>query len=624
MKQKKKNTKVVQSGTFIEPVWKLWRLSPVMLVIAFVPLISSAKTYDAGMSKFPWFSSNDQWVDIFLYWKGQMLILLALIMVAMLTISVIDAAWYPVWKRIKTPEMLWIFLYLLLATGSAVFSEYRSFALLGSYEQWEGLNVILAYVTVFFYVCLVVDSDRQIRYLCYAVIIGSFIMGLIGTFQYLGMDLFRSDLGQAIMNLMSSRKMKFSFNFSEGWVYATLYNPNYVGSYAALVLPVLLAVALIEWKKIPIFWTILSIAGTCLMTVTLIGSQSLTGCIGVIASLIFVAVIRFPNLLEAWGIKKILLGAAGVGVLITVMCFMFPEQIQFGVNKLIRPTKDYHMIKKMESTSKGLAVTTVDGDTIYVQVTGEISAPVTARDEQQTELELIKDSEKNYYTPDDQRFSMIRFSPKTISVGEEADTYEAVEVSNPEINKAWTIAKVDDTYMVYNALGKLDDLREIPSFGFEKNQHFGDKRGYIWSRTIPLFKRYLFLGSGPNTFTEVFPNDDYVGKTNMNYDGVPVTKPHNMYFQTWVQTGMLSLVAYLFLMGWYWIKSLLLYWKRPLRTFTEKVGFAIYISVTGYLITGIANDSTVTVAPVFWSLLALGIVINLRIKYQEKTAEKNS
>lgn len=34
------------------------------------------------------------------------------------------------------------------------------------------------------------------------------------------------------------------------------------------------------------------------------------------------------------------------------------------------------------------------------------------------------------------------------------------------------------------------------------------------------------------------------------------------------------------------------------------------ISVFGYIVTGIANDSTVAVAPVFWGLLGVGLAVN--------------
>lgn len=192
--------------------------------------------------------------------------------------------------------------------------------------------------------------------------------------------------------------------------------------------------------------------------------------------------------------------------------------------------------------------------------------------------------------------------------------YDALRVVDHQFvyekDKTWTIVRIGNEYRVYNAFQKVDQLQEIPAVGFADCQHFGDKRGYIWSRTIPLLKDFIVTGSGPSTFTMIFPNNDYIGKTNMNYDGVTVTKPHNMYLQIWTQTGLLSLIAFLLLFAWYFVKGLRLYWNRQLVTVPEKMGMAFMTALFGYMVTGIANDSTVAVAPVFWGMLGLGMAVN--------------
>ena len=144
----------------------------------------------------------------------------------------------PEWRRLCSLEVLWLGSYLVLSVLSSLLSAYPSFAIWGSYEQWEGLFVLLAYGIFFLYVYLTVDTEWIVRLVVYGLVAGGFLMGLLGTFQFFGMDLFRGKAGQMLMNLLSENKMKFTFNFSEGWVYASLYNPNYVGSYAALLLPV--------------------------------------------------------------------------------------------------------------------------------------------------------------------------------------------------------------------------------------------------------------------------------------------------------------------------------------------------------------------------------------------------
>jgi hypothetical protein len=409
--------------------------------------------------------------------------------------------------------------------------------------------------------------------------------------------------------------MNFSFNFSDGWVYATLYNPNYVGSYVALVLPVVVVIAVADWGKIPKFWSILAMVTICLLIVTLVGSQSLTGCVGVIAAILFFLVFMWKRILGSLGWKKVAAGAVAAAVFVGIVCVVFPDEVRAGVNKLFHPTEDYHLIASMLDTDKGLQVKTVRDDVFYLQFTGDAENPFDTSEEDGTEIALQKD-ESGYYTFSDERFDNFRLYQTTATV--DGTSYMAVCIFNPTINKQWTITQIDGSYQVYTVYQKLDKLEEIPAFGFKNCQHFGDKRGYIWSRTLPLLNRYLVLGSGPDTFTEVFPNNDYIGKTNMNYNGVSVTKPHNLFLQIWVQTGLVSLIAFLGIFLFYFISSIHLYYHCCFDIM-EKIGVALMIGTFGYIVTGLANDSNVTVAPVYWSLMGLGMAVNHLVRKKSNT-----
>ena len=92
--------------------------------------------------------------------------------------------------------------------------------------------------------------------------------------------------------------------------------------------------------------------------------------------------------------------------------------------------------------------------------------------------------------------------------------------------------------------------------------------------------------------------------------GMIFTKPHNLYLQIGVQTGVISLIAYLCFNLIYLIDSIRLYWKRESSTFMDWVGMGIMLSITGYLISGLVNDSTVTMAPVYWCLMGIGLAVN--------------
>ena len=148
-------------------------------------------------------------------------------------------------------------------------------------------------------------------------------------------------------------------------------------------------------------------------------------------------------------------------------------------------------------------------------------------------------------------------------------------------------------------------------------RHLVSNRGYIWSRTIPMLKDSIFIGYGPDNFTMVFPQEDYIGRFNTGTTGMTnmvIDKPHNMYLQTAVNTGVISLLALLFMWAFYLFDCVKLYIKGNMNSFTEYIGAAIFISIMAYLVAGLFNDSVVSVAPLFWVLLGMGIAINRTIK----------
>ena len=127
----------------------------------------------------------------------------------------------------------------------------------------------------------------------------------------------------------------------------------------------------------------------------------------------------------------------------------------------------------------------------------------------------------------------------------------------------------------------------------------------------------LLIGSGPDNFVYQFPNNDYVSLINNGYYGDVVTRPHNMYLQIWVQTGFVSLLAFLALFFLYFLSSLRLYYRRELGVL-EQIGVAVMTGCFSYMTAGLANDSTVSVAPVYWGLLGLGLAVNALVLRKDK------
>lgn len=164
---------------------------------------------------------------------------------------------------------------------------------------------------------------------------------------------------------------------------------------------------------------------------------------------------------------------------------------------------------------------------------------------------------------------------------------------------------------------------DFKTWGFEGMESAGSSRGYIYSRSIPMMLDTMLIGHGPDTYAIYFPQHDYEGKREfLSTENRLVDKPHSMYLQMGINTGVPSLLAFIAMIIIYFISCFKIY--RRIDYSDEYYGFSIGIlcGVVGYLITGFFNDSIVSVAPVFWILLGAGFSINRIIKLkQEKVKE---
>jgi O-antigen ligase len=89
-----------------------------------------------------------------------------------------------------------------------------------------------------------------------------------------------------------------------------------------------------------------------------------------------------------------------------------------------------------------------------------------------------------------------------------------------------------------------------------------------------------------------------------------VDKPHNMYLQILFGEGGIALLAFLTIILLYLVDSFRLYALKKQYKTNQIFGAALCLGVVGYLCAGMFNDSVVSVAPVFWIILGVGIAVN--------------
>jgi O-antigen ligase len=582
-------------------------LMPIAAIITIIPLIVFSKFVKLSEIEMKSWTGEQIYADFFSYYKSQWLIVFTVL-------ALVFFFTYLIIKRFKFEKsFLYIptALYGGLIVLSTVTSKYSDIAFKGFLGRYEGMLVLLCYLSLMLIVFNLVKAEKQIKFLLGALLISVAIICLIGLFQFLGMDLFKSDFGKKLILPKEYHQFKdnVNFRFEDTYIYSTLTNPNYVGSYTVLLIPVAFIFMLFSKK------TYLKIGGavlTGLLLINLFGSRSRAGLIGLFI-IVVISAILFKKVIFK---KKILASAIVVGVLV----------LFFGANFALKGA----LIERVVS-----------------------------------ELSLIKSDEAQFFDLQD-----ITFNDNTVSIVSSTETltienrendlffFDAmgnpVDINMQQSEGSTVIAFTDPSYKDYNLTIKgniitvnqkgvsfplrgikggfkligingeeTDNIVKAASIGFEGQERLGSARGYIWSRTLPMLKDRLLLGDGPDTFTIEFPQNDYIGKIRAY--GTPhmiVDKPHNMYLQIAMNTGVLSLLSVLTLFGFYILQSLKLYMKSMNNSFASISGAGIFLSICGYLAAGLFNDSLVAVAPVFWILLGLGFVCNGLNKKQKDNMQK--
>lgn len=574
-----------------------WFLIPLILIITVLPLIVKLKTYDPKLMQFSWFPNNTEQPDFFLYYKQWIFIGLSIIMVILLIVRA-----YLKGKSIRfSPIFIPLSVYALLVILSTVFSKYTAISLRGSLEQFESVFAILGYCLVVYYAFLFINTEKDVKNIFGFFTMGALILAAIGLTQFFGHDFFATQLGTKLITSMDNQT-GLLFNFGGNRVYSTLYNPNYVGVYAALVAPIFLILLLFSKKIINSLLYLILIIG---LGICEIGSQSLGGLAGIAVASFAIIIFMWRYLLKRFYVT--------IPILLILFAAIFFINKQSDNILLKRVLGQYPIVK----TEKNLTDINTGNDKVTISYKGnqlnivmlvDTAIEFVLTDENNNNINYTFDEPTGRYVIQDERFPGFTFGPTQIG------DYLSFVVNIDGINWPFTNQTGDGTYYLYNRYGKFDKIVNAPSSVFTGYESIASGRGYLWSRTIPLIKDNIILGSGPDTFIIAFPQQDYLGLYNYGYQDVIVTKPHNLYLQIAIQTGLLSLIAFLLFYLMYAITCIRLYIKGRYHSYYAKVGIAIFIGSLSYMVANVANDSSITTAPVFWVLIGIGIAVNYKAK----------
>lgn len=601
-KQKKTGRNTIKGG-IREQIRENALLIPVMFVLAVIPLVLRYHAYDSRMNVFSWYADSGEKQDYFLYYKSVWFMIVSAIMLAVFL-------WYQVRERrqgknLPLKFLIPIGLYAGLTLLSAICSKYRYFSIHGISDHFESVFVHLGYCVTLLYGAYFLRKEKQLRMLTAVWNAGILLFLLLGILQLAGVDIMNSKIMTWLIfpsKFWSKAGTLLRNVFEKGRVFATLYNPNYVGSYVAMALPVLLAVcvaAKAKWKKA------LYLAEAALLFLCLLGSGSKNGLLTLVFILLLMAVL-YRGGREKW--KK-----AGIGLAAGILVFG-------GIFLVYNHLRDNQLTDRLgssltiEKTVTGDALETIEtlDDCVRIVYNGnELKAECISDENGQLKLQFTDEKGNPIFTKekgegvlalDDARFPFEIFQATSNNI------YHFIICID---GKDWIFSNQTgfQGYFFRNAYGKYTKIEKAESVLFTDYSRLFSGRGYIWGRSIPLLKDTIFIGSGPDTFVTRFPQKDYIEAGRAGIPGI-VSKPHNMYLQIGVQNGVAALLAFLAVYVLYGAWCFRLYWKNARRSYLSTMGTGFFLGTLGYMLAGIANDSMIVVSPVFWAMLGIGLAIN--------------
>lgn len=587
---------------------------PIILLMGIIPLIVHTYSYNSNLSQFNWFPSGaDSQTDFFFGWKMITIIVVGIVMAGIL--------FYQYFKKKQglrfENAFYFLFFYAMFVAMSALFSSYKYWVVRGSYELFEPVWVVFVYILLCYYTYHFVQQEQQVKFILCGAGIGMAVVTLIGVFQYFGMDFFKTGFGKHLITNPSwwDNLDSLSFNMLEGTSYTTLYNPNFLSFYFGMLIPLLVCVFIAAkraWQRV------LIIVAEVLCLICLKGSRSDTGWMALVVGGVILALVLLSRKKKAFCVALAIMLIGGVAA----VAVGSKTDVGIQIKNTIVGTfciDDRYAVRDIDTGTDSVMLN-VRGNKMYVSYTTDESGVIVPNctDENGQTLELaMTDADNQIYVINDERFAGGSIQP--ILLGD--DNIPAISVTYDGI--AWDFVETQEAgYCYLNKAGKLVKWEQIKNAKL-LNEDAMSYRGHMWNVTIPLLGKHVLIGSGANTYMFEYPQDDYLGQAYIYGFNSYEVKAHCWYLQQWVESGLIGTLALLIFMAWYAVQSIRIYRRVDLHESLSWIGFGLFAAVLVYLIAGIANDSNVCTAPVFWGMLGLGMATNRMLVEKEKLFVKD-
>ena len=503
----------------------------------------------------------------------------------------------------------------IMAILSTFFGGNCVISLGGAPSRYEGLYTFIGYFIFCVYAILFDYDKKSVKLITVLLAVFTVLCALIGFCQYTGNDFFTSDMGtklivpEALKDLRSSLQSTKT-SFKTMYIFTTHY--NYASMLTAMLSMFWLSYFLATKDK---FYKILTLIMSILSVLMLLGSNARSG---IVAAAVSMVILFFVHLKTIISNKKILIGVVVFIILAIAGASKLGLMSRFGylvsdLNKIEstrKVSKDYIKelipLKNISKTDTTYTITWNDGKNDFT-LNYDKNADVFSDKDGNKLILIVRDN--GTIGLQDKRYSIVTLLQKKTQITEDEPmrTLQVVTIANEKFN-----FDITNNVKIVNHMGQEinpnQQFLRAGLYGFEK---LGSGRGYIIDYTLPLLKKAMIIGYGPDAFLQVFNQDDIYTKFYVyGMTSHVVDKPHNIYLLYAINFGVIATLAFVGMLIYLTVKSAIKYKSFDISKNPLAVG--ALSGVVAYMMSGFFNDSTVSVSTIFF--IFLGIAINSLLK----------
>ncbi len=574
---KKPKNKYKASTGVSESATRTFFIRAIAVWLFVLPLIVHIKQIDVPVQMQDLYLT-DKMFDFFAYYKAVWLWVGAIIFFVS---AIIFRFVYKL--SFKPTKQVWALIAFAAAVIlSFIFSEYKNVAWFGYIDRYEGTLSWLSYCMAAYAVHSFANSKEHNTTLIKGIVLSAGVVGIIGAFQFFKMDFFKTEFAKKLMlgGLYKQVGNTLNFTFPEGTSYTTLYNPNYVGSFVAVTLP--LVFYMLKEAKNNIWRVLYGVIGVSLL-ISLIGSRSTSGLVAVVIIILIYAILLSIRI-KTSKVVKIGVPIVLVAVILISLSLPITQKQVSKIKAAFTEDPNTNHFKSVEVNGKDVIITTDTNQSFTISPKGDVIE--------------VKDQDGNILpTEFRENDCLVRL------VGLNSGSYVNLFYDTRDVNIVYFYDKTS-----YNRI-KFDYFPQLNSFSILKrplqnntqnntqystylftNNYLFNNRGYIWNRSLYKIINRMAIGYGADTFAIIYPQIDLLDKWEVMKDHhIIVDKVHNTYLQSLINFGLIGLISFLSIVYLGVVKN----------------KWVIRLSILGFLVIGIINDSIISVSLIVFVLVSL-------------------